>query len=167
MAADDHPHPSGRRAALLGALALVVLVAQQPWNERLTGSAAPHGIVSFEVAGTAERAAAMLEQWAAAGETSTAWWLMAIDLGYPILYAVALLAGLAWALRGRPSRWRIAPVAAAVLDYVENAGLIAQLAQDHGSGGLAAVAAVAAYGKFALIIASLVMIVIARRRRRG
>ncbi len=83
MAADAHSHPSGRRAALLGALALVVLVAQQPWNERLTGSAAPHGIVSFEVAGTAERAGAMLEQWAAAGETSTAWWLMAIDLGYP------------------------------------------------------------------------------------
>jgi hypothetical protein len=167
MSTAQRAYPNGRRAALLGAAALGLLVAQQPWNAVLTGPAAPHGIVSFELAGSAAQADAMLAQWTAAGVTGTAWWLMAIDLGYPILYAVALDRALAWATRGRPSRWRLAPLGAAAMDYAENAALIAQLAQGRGSGWAAAVAAGAAFGKFVLILMSVTVVIVSVVRRRA
>ncbi|PID53892.1 MAG: hypothetical protein CSB46_05530 [Micrococcales bacterium] len=105
--------------------------------------------------------------------------MMLIDLVYPVVYAAALVLALRWAVaRAGYPRWlrgaTLVPAAAAVLDYVENIGLIRQLWGRQAGEGWAAVAFVAAAGKFALIgvaiagvLALAVLSRVPRRRRPG
>ena len=130
----------------------------------------PHGIVGYEVAGTAERAGAILEQWASSAVTDTARLMMAIDLAYPLVYGYALLLGLHWAAArsGRTTwlpRLRWLALGAPAADYVENVCLIWQLWAMRASALSAGLAAGAAYLKFALIVAALVAIARLSRRR--
>ncbi len=141
------------------------MVGMQVLNERLKGASAPHGIVSFQLAGSQESAAAILGQWHASDVIDAAKTMMLLDLGYPIVYAAALALGVRWAaLRvGRP-RWvrrgLIVAVSAAVADYIENAGQIWQLWTDTASAPAAGLALVAAIVKFALLVLDVLAIVV-------
>lgn len=167
------PTPTGRTALAWAAATVAGLFAVVPLDQKLRGPDAPSGIVSYELAGTADRAAAMLAQWAADAVTGTAKLMMMIDLVYPAVYAYALLVGLRWAA-ARSGRTALLPrlqwlaIGAAAADYLENACLIWQLRADRATTLSAGVAAGAAYLKFALILASVVAIaLLALRRRRG
>lgn len=172
-ASDSSPAPSGRTAAWWGLAAVVGLLAVLPLDSRLRGTAAPNGIVSYELAGTPERAQAMLAQWAGDAVTGVAKVMMGIDVVYPALYGAALVVALRWAAAraGRPRAGRalsLLAIGAAAADYVENAALIWQLWADRATTFSAGLAAGAAWVKFALITLSLVAIlVLALRRRRA
>lgn len=145
----------------------------------LATPASPTGIIGFELAGSAARAAAILASWddaaREAARTQTLW-----DFGYIALYVVALAAWAAWCAERLPGRRaarlgavlaRAMPVAG-LLDVVENVQLLAQLA-DGASAGRAAVAALCAALKFAIVGATLAyalagtVVVAARALRRG
>lgn len=160
----------GRTAAAWALAAVGGLLAVIPLDQRLRTGADPHGIVGYEVAGTAERAGAILEQWASSAVTDTARLMMAIDLAYPLVYGYALLLGLHWAAArsGRTTwlpRLRWLALGAPAADYVENVCLIWQLWAMRASALSAGLAAGAAYLKFALIVAALVAIARLSRRR--
>lgn len=130
----------------------------------LTTNAAPYGIVSYELAFTAENAAAMLASWDADAQLSAAFGL-GLDYLFMPAYAGALwlacgLAGqrlrrLAWPLDGWAGLLARGAVLAAVLDAIENAALWQQLISAPGD-LLAILAGVCASIKFALIFLALV-----------
>ncbi|MBL8930683.1 MAG: hypothetical protein JNL54_11205 [Kineosporiaceae bacterium] len=174
----DVPAPSsgtgvrGVTAVAWAVAAVGGLLAVMPLDQRLRIGPAARGIVSYEVAGTARRAGAILEQWASSAVTGTAQLMMAIDLAYPLLYGFALLMGLRWAAArsGRTSRLprlRWLALGAAGADYVENACLIWQLWAERATSASAGIAAGAAYLKFALILAALAAIALLSWRREG
>jgi hypothetical protein len=171
----DKAGPSGRVALARAAAAVAGLLAVIPLDQRVRGAAAPRGIVSYELAGTADRARAILDQWADGSVVGVAKAMMLIDLAYPLIYGLALLTGLRWAATkaGRAPwlrRMSWMAIAAPAADYVENAALIGQLWTDRATTLSAGLAAAAAWVKFALIIAcmlsiaALVVLRFARRR---
>ncbi len=160
--------PRVDRTGFLALVATVVavgaMVGMQVLNERLKGANAPHGIVSFQLAGSQESAAAILGQWHATDAIDAAKTMMLADLGYPIVYAAALALGARWAaLRARRPRWvrrgLIVAVSVAVVDYIENAGQIWQLWTDTASAPAAGLALAAAIVKFALLALGVLTIV--------
>jgi len=131
-------------------------------GQPLVTYASPSGIIDFELAGTAERAAAILASWddaaRAAARTQTFWDYVL----YIPLYVLALSAWAAWGAKRMPGRrlarlgvalaW--AMLAAGALDAIENRQLLAQL--EHGAdAGRAALAAACAALKFAIVLATL------------
>lgn len=155
--------PTGRSALGWAAAAVAGLLAVVPLDQRLRGTAAPRGILSYELAGTPDRAASMLAQWASDAVTGTAKLMMAIDLAYPAVYGYALFVGLRWAATrsGRASlvpRLRWLAIGAAAADYLENACLIWQLWSGRATTLSAGTAAGAAYVKFALILAGVAVV---------
>lgn len=155
--------PSGRVALAWGVAGVAGLLAVAPLDQHLRGTAAPSGIVSYELAGTAARARAILDQWSAGSVVDTAKTMMLIDLAYPLIYGYALFIALRWAAAraGRPGQGRglgWLAIGAAAADYVENAALIWQLWADRATSLSAGLAAGAAWVKFALIVASLVAV---------
>jgi hypothetical protein len=156
--------PARRESPLLLAL-LLALLAASAWmsalGRPLVTPASPSGIIAFELAGTAERAAAILASWddaaRAAARTQTFW-----DFAlYIPLYVVALSAWAAWGARragsARMSRIGVALAwampAAGVLDGIENVQLLAQL-EAGADAGRAALAAACAALKFAIVLAT-------------
>lgn len=125
--------------------------------------AAPRGIVSFELAGSATAAARILESWSPAVRE-----LAMLNLGLDYLYLVAYPAFLALAcarvagrLGGRAPgfarggmwlAWSV--LASGALDAIENAALIRILTSGP-SDALARIAWVTAVPKFALVFAAL------------
>lgn len=170
--------PSSGRAALAWAAAGIAgLVAVVPLDQRVRGDAAPNGIVSYELAGTADRARATLDQWASDSVLGVAKAMMLIDLVYPLVYGYALFVGLRWASsRVGSSAWlgRLGwlAVGAAAADYVENGALIWQLWTGRTTAFSAGLAATAAWVKFSLILVCLMVILalvavrLGRRRAR-
>lgn len=124
---------------------------------------APRGIVSFELAGSAQAAQAILDSWSP-GVREIAMLHLGLDylylVAYPALLALAC-ARVARRLEGRAPGWSRAGallswavLAAGPLDAVENAALIQVLASgaDDASAGLARACALP---KFGLVFAAL------------
>ena len=124
--------------------------------------AVPSGIISFELAGNAAAATAMLRAWGPALSEAAriqTW----VDFAYLAVYAptLALAAGLAvgpWAKRsaslsglGVLLSW--GALAAGLLDVIENAAMLRMLT-DAPSDALALLARICAIGKFTLILAT-------------
>lgn len=151
-----------RQRALVAMLVLTVAIAAvvARFGAGLFVAAVPSGIVSFELAGSAAAADAMLRAWgptlSEAARLQT--W---VDFVYLAVYAptLALAAGLAvgpWAKRsiqlgrlGVLLSW--GALAAGVLDVIENAAMLRMLASAP-SDALALLARICATGKFALIL---------------
>lgn len=164
-------------AALVLSLAvwLVLSVAGAP----LKTAAAPAGIISFELAGTVERSAAIVASWGPPQREAAAFGL-GLDFLFLFLYPVTISLGCRIVAGRLAPSWprlslmgtmlSVAVPLCIALDAIENAALWRILAL-----GAAApwpmVAAVAAYPKFALIVLglgySLVGWFLARRRRVG
>ena len=128
-------------------------------NAPLRTTPAPLGIVSFELAHAEGVAAAIMASWNAAAR-ETARLNLVVDYAFLIAYPISLRLGCRIVATRARDRWpRLASVAAAlgwgavvagVLDAVENAALLRQLAAGPGS-AMAAVAFWCASVKFALV----------------
>ena len=146
------------RAGVVGA-AMVLL------DLPLRTAAAPQGIVSFELAWTAERAAAMIDSWTGAARLA-GWGSLLLDYLFMWSYA-ALLAALARRTFPTPTGRTLAGAAwaAAAFDAVENAALIrmfgwgATEAAAFTAGAFASVK----FGLLAVVIVALLGAVIRRR----
>lgn len=160
------PNPSSRQGVVFAAVTalafavwLVLLVANGP----LATPAAPQGIVSLELAGSAERAAAILASWAPPQREAAAFGL-GLDFLFLLLYPVAIsLACRIVAFRIEPRRPRWARLGRAIalavplcvaLDAVENAALWRML-QLGPTGPWPLMAAICAGPKFGLILLGL------------
>ncbi len=149
------------RALVVGlVLTVVVAVVVARLGAGLFVPAVPSGIVSFELAGSAVAADAMLRAWGPAlGEAARlqTW----VDFAYLAVYAptLALATGLAvgpWTKRSARLGWlgvllSWGALAAGVLDVIENAAMLRMLAAAP-SDALASLARICASGKFALIL---------------
>jgi hypothetical protein len=153
-----------RRALLaLAALALGLMLALASYDARLRSAAAPAGIVSFELAGDAQRASRILDAWGPDARAAAAASLH-LDFAFLAVYApgLALLcaaasereraAGSRLAAPGAALAW--AQLAAGGLDAVENLALLRVLAGS-ASGAWPALAAACAWPKFAIVAAGL------------
>jgi hypothetical protein len=150
-----------RRALVwLGALVAACSVALQATSASLATPAAPFGIVSFELAGSAAAAAAILDSWSPRAREE-ALFSLGLDYLFLVLYPLFLslaCARLAQARSGGAARaggllaWAV--LAAAPLDAVENAALVALLWQGPGEGA-ARLAWLCAAPKFALVALAL------------
>ncbi len=164
------PHPFAwlaprrqRRAFLFFlVLALLVMTAIQTLNPPLVTSAAPAGIVSFELAGTLQGAQAIMASWGTEGQVYAA---LSLGLDYLFLLAYAGAISLGCALVGRNLEsslgqrsglflaWGV--WAAAALDALENYALI-RLLLGSSQGAWPPVAFWCATFKFLLVGAGLV-----------
>lgn len=110
---------AGRAVPLLLAVVVSLVVAGTALD--LTTEAAPYGVLSLELAGSAEATARVVASFDAAGLSSRARLVQVLDAGFPWLYTAAGLAALARWGRG-DLRWAGGIlVAAGVLDgCVEN-----------------------------------------------
>jgi hypothetical protein len=129
-------------------------------NRPLVTAAAPLGIVTFELAHSVERSAAILASWNAEARASARMSLI-VDYLFMIAYPATLAIGCVTVAARISARWpgaaRVARTVAAgalvagALDAVENAALLVQL-----SGGAAELPALIAWGcatvKFALVV---------------
>ena len=156
------PAPTRRRAILLlAAAALAIGLRLSSLDAGLRTPASPHGIISFELAGTQERAARILAAWGDAGRALAARSLW-LDFGFLAAYApwLALLcAGASERARARSAMLAAAGAAlawgqfaAGALDAIENFALLRVLAAD-APGGWPLLAAACAWPKFALVAA--------------
>lgn len=161
---------------VLALLGLSAIMARSEVALRRSGG----GIVAFELAGTPERAAALLESWGAEGRAAARESLV-LDQGYLVAYSSVLAlaateAGVAFGDRGWRRTARLAgplgwaQYVAAGCDAVENAALFAVVGGSTRT-GLPALARRAALVKFALIALGLpyglVGLVVGHRARRA
>ncbi len=158
-----------RIAVMIGAAAAVVwlsLEMNQAMQPAVDDSA--FGIVSFELAGTVERATEILDDWGPDGRAGVERAIQ-LDYGFLIAYAVLLvLASSAVAIAARTRAWvkteqwgwRLAALVlvAALLDAVENT-LLLQTLGDYISGSIGGLPVAAAAGaaaiKFAIVVAAI------------
>lgn len=120
----------------------------------LTTDAAPLGVLSFELAGTPARAAAILASWDGPARAA-AGWVQLLDTGFPVAYA-QLGRALAARYTSAPERWSIACVVAGVLDAaVENVALDVILWTDAPTATTVGIATAAAAVKVGLLAAAL------------
>jgi hypothetical protein len=163
---------SHRRAAFLGVAAVSIVVwLLLAWiNADIRTDAAPNGQVSLQMAGSAEAATRIVGSWQAEGVMHKIGLSVGFDYVFMVAYGLALAAGCAaLAVRCRVrNRSGLAGLGAAAawgvwiaagLDAVENA-LMVPILSDPGSGAPGAVKAFA-LGKFALLIAAVVFLVVA------
>ncbi len=161
--------PVARRARVFVALcacAIVVMAIMLAVGSKLRGPAAPQGIISFELAGTAARAQAMIAQWSQPDVRVWAGFSLGFDYLFMALYSTSIAAALvflssSWR-RGRSAALVLAWLAwlAAALDAVENACLTRLLLVGVLE-GWALAAAVAAWLKFALLAPALLLVLAA------
>jgi hypothetical protein len=147
--------------AAIAAVILTILLGRI--GAPLKTPAAPDGILSYELAGTYERSAAILASWDEPVRES-ARLSLAVDYFYIVAYALAISLGcaiVAGRLRGRRRdlstvavvlSWAI--LVAGLLDAVENAALLRELASGPGA-TMARIAMVASITKFTFVAASL------------
>jgi hypothetical protein len=146
---------------LLAALVLALGGVLAALDARLRTPAAPHGIVSFELAGSRASAARMLDSWGEPGRRSAAR-ILVLDFAFLALYApgLALLCTAATQRARRTGSRLAAPgafvawgqLAAGLLDALENLALLRVLATS-AAAPWPALAAACAWPKFALVAA--------------
>lgn len=170
----------------LAAAAVLLMVVLNAAGANLVNDRAPYGIVSFELAGSSEKAGAILTSWNEAARISAAFNL-GLDYLFMLAYAAAIglgsfLAGEVLARRGWPLA-RLGPwlgwglILAAVCDAIENRALWLVLNSSPGPGMLdysaASLARSCALIKFGLIFFGLVylfyggMVVLVQRLEAG
>lgn len=154
----------GRALVLLAVAVVALLAAMKPAEDRMTEKG--HGIVAFELAGSADRSQEIQADWGEDGRDAARQQLW-IDYGFMLAYgAFLVLAAAAIRDLARSRGWRrlVAVGALAVpaggiaagCDAVENACLLLTLG---GAGGWAPVTAtVFAVAKFALLLVSIAYI---------
>ncbi|MEZ4587824.1 MAG: hypothetical protein R2909_15670 [Gemmatimonadales bacterium] len=166
----------GRAFGFVTGLTLAVWLMLSVANAPLRTEAAPAGIVSFELAGSAEKADAVIRSWGPRQREAASFGL-GLDFLFLLLYPTAISLAVAMVTERlilpapRLAHWgrtiSLALPAAAVLDAVENAALWRML-QLGATDGWARTAAVAASIKFALVAVGLLFLPIglalARRR---
>ncbi len=161
---------------LLGAALVLLSVVLAAIGAPLVTVEAPAGIVSFEFAGTDDAAARMVASWDARAREA-AHLVLGVDALYLVVYPAWLSLACFMLARRSEGPWAVAGgwVARAVwlaapLDAIENTALLGLLAEDPRP-GLAAVAAVCAAPKFALVGVAVAYLLVgiplhwARRRR--
>lgn len=158
------PRTRGPVVVSLTAATLLLMAAFQATG----GPVGPGGIVPFEVAGTAERAAAMMKTWGESGSRAAAFSL-GLDFLFIPVYSTAISFGCAWtAGRFRPGMLHRLGIllawglwVAALLDCIENVALLVLLL-DRVIEPWPHIAAVCAWTKFALISLGLAYLPVAR-----
>lgn len=168
MAAIQNTLPAVRRSlafrvSALASLGLMLLLNLT--GAPLTTSAAPTGIVSYELAGSVEKAAAILASWDATAQRAAAFNL-GLDYLFMLAYGLAFslacwMAGDTLRARGRPLASLARPLAtgawlAAAFDAVENFALTSMLLGGAASAPWPGVARLCALLKFALLFVGLV-----------
>jgi hypothetical protein len=161
--------PKALTLCLLASLTL--FIALLLINEPLQTSAAPKGIVSFQMAGTLDQASEILASWDsdAVASARTSLWL---DFAFAGVYVLTLLLLTKHLSRDRPgrraravSRWvRGLFIAAGTFDVAENILLLNNLDSPNATMSLAA--ALCALAKFTGLILGLAGLVILRAARR-
>lgn len=159
--------PRARALALVALLALAVWLGLSVANAPLRNPAAPRGITSLALAGSADRAAGIIATWGATQREAAAFGL-GLDFLFLFLYPAALSLGVGLAAdRLLPSHPRLmlwgkalalALPLAAVFDAVENAA-VWQMLQLGATDGRALVAAASATLKLALVTLGLAYLV--------
>lgn len=177
--AAEGPPPARRerRGAWLRGVVTVLFVATSAGlaylDRSLVTAAAPHGIVSFELAGSVERSRAVLESWAQPAR-DVAFRIQSFDFLYLVVYPLWLFLmaeragarlGGRWGRAGSRVAW--AALGAAPLDAVENYALLQQLLHGPTSfhAALAWGCAVAKFGLVGLAAAFLLLAGAERTRR--
>ncbi len=153
-----------RRAFVMALLATaLVLAGMSAVNAPLKTSAAPNGVISWELARTLERAQAMLSSWDKSAQLHAALGL-GLDYLFMVTYGLALALGCSLTARGQSGRLRQVGVLlawgallAALLDAVENYALIRLLLGSERA-LWPALAFWCAAPKFALVAAGLVYV---------
>lgn len=147
--------------AWLATVGLTVILALL--DVPLRSDRAPHGIVSFELAGSRAAVDAILASWDPHARVC-AGLSLGLDFLYPIAYSTALASVCAWAARRRTRGWRALGVRlvwgqwlAAAFDGVENVALIGLLLGSE-STRLPPLAASFAALKFVLLIAGVLYV---------
>jgi hypothetical protein len=152
---------------LLITAALLMTVLMNGVGEPLMNTAAPSGIVSFELAGSPQASALILKSWDASQQR-----FAAFSLGLDYLFMLTYAGAIAWAclkaggmlLRcswpfGRLTRWAAGlAVLAALFDAVENVALAVILFSSSAAAPWPQLAAVCAKIKFALLFLAFVYI---------
>jgi hypothetical protein len=157
------PARAGRVFLAFLVLTIVLMAALQWADGPLETGAAPRGILSYEFAGTVERAQAIVDSWQGA-PGPFAGFSLGLDYLYMVAYAVTIALGCLWASRKMAAaRWPLVALgvalawllgAAAACDALENVALVVQLLV-RVAPPWPVVAFVCATVKFALIIAGL------------
>lgn len=162
----EHIRDERRGKYFYGFLAgtVVIMLAMNLIGGSLTTTEAPNGIISFEFAGSAEKARAIIEAWGQEGLVRAAF-VQGLDFLFPLAYAGAISMGCILAGGALKSRnWPLARVGgtlawgiwlAAGLDYIENMALTALLFGAIET-GWAMLAAICAGIKFLIIFAGMV-----------
>lgn len=143
---------------------LFLMLMMNAIGEPLNTQEAPYGIVSFEFAGSLEKAQAIMSSWGAQGMVRAAF-IQGLDFLFPLVYSSAIGLGCVMASEGLQRRkWPLAGLGdvlawglwlAAGLDYLENIGLTALLF-GAGNDGWAILAAICAVFKFLFIFFGMV-----------
>ena len=147
----------GTLLAVLAVLLVVLSAALMRIGAPLVTGEAPSGIVSFEFAGTAEGARAILDSWTPRAREH-AMLSLGLDYLYLGVYPAFISLACVWTARriarrsGLALAW--AALLAAPLDAVENAALVWMLVRGPGDAA-AALAWACALPKFALVFAGL------------
>lgn len=163
------PLPRGLKwgMVLMPLLFVVLVILNQP----LQTGAAPQGMISFQLAGSAQQAAAILASWGDTG-VNRAWAALLVDFIFIPVYLLTLLLLTTYLTADRPgirerkvARWvRLLFVTAGVSDVAENVLLINNLETPTDAiGGAAAVCALVKFATLLLGAAGLVVIRAARR----
>jgi hypothetical protein len=142
--------------AFFAVLTLAITIALSSLGAQIKTGAAPHGIVSFEFAGSAVSSAEMMASWSD-NQQSIARTIQSLDwlylVAYPLFFSL-LASALGRRLRGgwyRVSVWvAMGVLLCAPFDLVENLALNHQL-ENGASDGLAQLAFFCAIPKFALV----------------
>jgi hypothetical protein len=148
---------------LLG-LTLAIMLVMNGAGGRLNTVAAPYGIVSFELAGSPQKAQVILDSWDHPAQLQAAF-IQGLDYLYLVLYSTTIAQACLWAAKtlGRAG-WPLASVGiplawglwlAALSDAVENLALVEILFGSNAS-PWPEIAAVCAIIKFTLIFLGLV-----------
>ena len=175
--AQIEPPLLGSLTMRLGALAVFATALMVFVDLPLQGEASPHGIVSFELAGTPHRALRILLEWKSRNALGYANLSLIVDFIYLIIYslffsALALWVGVrlgekTWSMR---AAW--AATIAAAFDVLENGVLLYELNRFTSPAPFPQLAVSFALAKFALLIFSAAygvlggIAVLVRRQRR-
>jgi hypothetical protein len=143
-------------------LTLLIFGLFRMLDQPLRTSAAPNGIVSFELAGDIQTSEAMIDSWDPNARLFAAFGL-GLDYLFMPAYALALSLGLLFAGSGKTAWYRTfthwlgwAAIAAAFLDAIENYALWRLLAGGTDS-SFPQIAAACASVKFALLLLGLIV----------